>query len=417
MKFKFYIVLLLLVTLFAGCSNTTAATSPVPTPGQTETSGAGQSTPQSTSAEATAPEATAPVETVAEVITPKTQTITIGAIGDILVSYNCLIWTKEGDNYNFDPPFSEVMPLIQSSDLAIANLETVTAGPEAKFTGMPRFNSPDSILDTLKKSGLDVIITANNHCADRGTNGIIRTIEQLDKRGLLHTGTYKSKEDSEKILITDVKGVKVAILAYTESTNGLPYKEPYMVNRMRMDKMKDDIKKARDLKADVVIVHLHTGVEYARQPTRSQIDISHSLVKAGADIILSEHPHVLQPMERITATDDSGQKRDGLIFYSLGNFINQGGDIYKNLAAVFNITIEKDMETGKIAIKETEMIPTWLQIYKKKDGRGSYRVMPVMTAISKYENKTDEYITEKDYNLLKKMLPQIIDHVTKGPKT
>lgn len=411
MKYRWYIVLILLAALLAGCSNTAAVTAMDSTSGPAETAKTEVMTAQSEGTTQTVtPEATIPKEEP-----PKIQTITISATGDIMVSYNCLVWTKDGDKYDFDPPFSEIMPLIQSSDLAIANMETVTAGPDTGYTGMPRFNSPDSILDAIKKSGFDVIITANNHCADRGSAGIVRTIDQLDARGILHAGTYKSKEDSDKILITDVKGVKVAVLAYTESTNGIPYKEPCVVNKMKMDKMTSDIKKARELKADVVIVHLHTGVEYARQPNKSQIDLSHSLVKAGADIVLSEHPHVLQPMERITVTDDSGQKRDGLIFYSLGNFINQGGDIYKNLDAIFNIMIEKDMVTGKINIKGTEMVPTWLQIYKKDDGRGSYRVMPVTTAIAKYENKTDKYISEKDYELLKKMLPEIIDHVNNGP--
>lgn len=412
MKYRWYILLILLTALLAGCANTAAVTTPPP--GPTETTKAGNAASEQNTVQTTAPETTAPKETVPEVVPPKTQTITISATGDIMVSYNCLVWTREGDNYNFDPPFSEVMPVIQSSDLAIANLETVTAGPGTGYTGMPAFNSPDTILDTIKKSGFDVIVTANNHCADRGTAGITRTIDQLDARGILHTGTYKSKEDSEKILITDVKGVKVAILAYTESIN-YSYREPCVVNRFSMGKMQSDIKKARELKADVVIVHLHTGIEYARQPNRSQIDISHSLVKAGADIVLSEHPHVLQPMERYTVTDDSGEKRDGIIFYSLGNFINQGGDIYKNIDAVFNIMVEKDMTTGKTIIKGTEMIPTWLQIYRKDDGHGSYRVMPVTTAFEKYENKTDKYISQREYELLKKMVPQIIDHVNKGP--
>lgn len=399
-------VLILIAVLLTGCGGTaaeTASSCPAETNGAEVTSASYEGTTQ----------AAVPTETVPQETAPKIKTITISATGDILVSYNCLIWTNEGDKYNFDPPFSEVMPLIQSSDLTIANLETVTAGPDTGYTGMPAFNSPDSILDTLKKAGFDVIVTANNHCADRGSAGITRTIEQLDARGILHTGTYKSEEDSEKILITDVKGIKVAVLAYTECIN-YSYREPCVVNTMRMNKMTSDIKKARELQADVVIVHLHAGVEYARQPTQSQIDVSHSLVEAGADIVLSEHPHVLQPMERVTVMDDSGQQRDGLIFYSLGNFINQGGDIYKNICAIFNIMIEKDMTTGKTSIKGTEMIPTWLQIYEKEDGSGSYRVIPVEKAYAKYENKTDPYISEGEYNLLKKMVPQIVDHVNKG---
>lgn len=379
-----------------------------------------ESVSDATMPEETADETAAPEETVPAEDTDTVQNITISAVGDILVHDNCLACVRNGDEYDFDPPFSEVMPILQSSDLAIGNLETSISGPEGGYgtipgyNNYPKFNAPDSLLDTLKKAGLDVLITANNHCLDRGTEGLIRTIEELDARGFLYTGTYKSQEDSEKILVTNVKGIKIAILAYTYSTNGQPIKDPVVVNLLKTRKMLSDVESAKELKPDIIIAYLHMGDEYARQPNSQQKNIADSLIKAGVDIVLGNHPHVLQPMERKTVVDDAGQEREGLVIYSLGNFTTGYTIPYSNTTGILNIGIEKDMTTGKVNIEQTILIPTWTQLYKK-DGHSSYRVIPMSSAIEKYEDKTDEYITEKDYEFLKGRMPELINHVNNGP--
>lgn len=460
MRYRLYIILILFITLLTGCTNSVTVTakdssvSPagaIIVPNPAEAAGAsslagttvvsnpavttGISSPTETASVSnpikvadaqvvdgpnqSIPGGFIPNEAAIEKV-PKVQNITISAIGDILVHQNCLEYVWNGDKYDFDPAFSEVMPLLQASDLAIGNLETTISGESAiygvlsGYNGYPRFNTPDSLLDTLKKSGLDVLITANNHCNDRGKAGFIRTLDQLDERGFLHTGTYRTKEDSEKILVTDVKGIKIAILAYSYSTNGLPVEESWMVNLLKLDKMLDGVKKAKELKPDVIITYLHWGDEYVRQPNNLQKTIADKLIKAGVDIILGDHPHVVEPMEHKTVIDDSGQERQGLVIYSLGNFISGAKGIYRDFAVIFNVGIEKDMETGKISIKEPQPIPTWVQFYNK-EGKDTYRVMPIASAIEKYQNKQDSYITEKDFNYIKDKLAEMLEHIKNGP--
>lgn len=420
MKYRYYILLLFLAAVLAGCSGDVSTNRPVYSPVMAEAvhvevvpEAAPETSPQAM------PEAMR--EAISEVnpvaMPDTTQTITISVVGDIMVHDNSLTSVKTADGYDFDPPFSEIMEIIQSADLAIGNLETTISGPEAKYTGYPKFNSPDTLLDTLKKTGFDVLITSNNHSLDRGTAGLVRTIDQLDERGILHTGTYKTKEDSEKILTVDVKGIKIAILAYSYGTNGQPMKEPYMVNLLKLNKMLEDVKKAKELNPDVIIAYLHMGDECVRQPNQKQKDVADSMIKAGVDIVLGDHPHVVQPMERRTVVDGggTGQERDAFVIYSLGNFISGRKGLYRDLGIILNIEIEKDILNGKISIKDTEPIPTWVQFYDK-EGREFYRVMPMSRAIEKYENKQDNYITEKEYEYLKKEFVQMMDFVNKGPE-
>src|SRR5688500_2566918 len=95
-------------------------------------------------------------------------------------------WDPNLKKYNYKPCFQFVKPYTQAVDLAIGNLELTLAGPPHK--GYPQFSAPDELLEALKDMGMDVLVTANNHCADRGTKGIERTIEMLDSLEILHTG-------------------------------------------------------------------------------------------------------------------------------------------------------------------------------------------------------------------------------------
>lgn len=341
--------------------------------------------------------------------------IRITAVGDIMVHDGELNSARSGDtksgyNYDFTPFFTQVKPIIESADLAIGNLETTISGEDKKYTGYPMFNSPDTLLDALKWTGFDVLTTCNNHCLDRYEAGLISTIENLDKRGLLHTGTFKEKEDRDKILTVDVKGIKVAILAYTYGTNGIPIKNPYQVNLLNMDTMLGDVERAKAEKPDVIIACLHFGNEYVRQPNNSQKEAVEKLFNAGVNIVLGSHPHVVQPAQKRSVSADDGSYKDEFVIYSMGNFVSDQRGDYKDIGVITNLYIQKNFKTGKITINNYEFIPTWVQRYNS-GGKREYRILPMPTAIKNYEDKKDALIGSSDYNYMKKMNEELLKHL------
>ncbi len=158
------------------------------------------------------------------------------------------------------------------------------------------FNCPNELAGTLKRAGLHVLTTANNHCMDRGVNGLKRTLQVLDQHQLYHTGTFRNPAEASKPLILNVKGIKIVILSYTYGTNYIPIPKnsPSIVNLIHPPKIVHDIHIVQP-NVDVVIVSLHFGREFHRYPSDFQKGLVELLWKNGADIILGAHPHVIQP--------------------------------------------------------------------------------------------------------------------------
>lgn len=160
---------------------------------------------------------------------------------------------KQADGtYSFGPLFAKVAPYLKQADLTIGNLETTFAGNgrdsrKSLRSSGPIFKCPDELAPALKEAGFDVLVTANNHCMDYGTQGLIRTLKVLDHTGIDHTGTSKSLEESKKTLIKNVKGITIGILSYTAGTNRIPVpaSQPWLVNRIVTDKI---IREIRNLK-------------------------------------------------------------------------------------------------------------------------------------------------------------------------
>lgn len=307
------------------------------------------------------------------------------AVGDIMVhdvQYNSAYNYQTGQ-YDFSPMFQPVREALQA-DLLVGNLETTLSGPELGFSSYPRFNSPDNIAETLSNLKFDLLFTANNHCLDKGVSGLRRTIDVLDKNNILHTGTFKKPEDREEILIIMVKGMSFGFLNYTYGTNGLlpPQGEEYVVNLLQLNQIEEDIAKIRN-KVDLVVVGLHFGVEYQREPNLQQREIVKSIADSGADIILGGHPHVLQPYEFIKVGD-----REAFVAYSLGNFVSGQKGRYKDSGAILDLVIEKSLFDKRPRIVEVDFTPVWVRRYFA-ESRLKMEVVP-------YENSTNTQFNNQD---------------------
>ena len=336
-------------------------------------------------------------------------TFTLTAIGDIMC-HNTQYWDayqKETDTYDFSYVFENVKNYIAAGDISIANIETSFAGKDRGYSNYPVFNSPDELARDVKKTGLDIITTAGNHCLDKGYSGLSRTIDVLKENGFDQLGTYKSQEERDTIFVKDVKGVKIAFIDYTYGTNGIPVPEDkkYCVNLIDKDLIKKDIKAAKEQNVDMIVACMHWGDEYKTKANKEQEDLADFLFKNGVNVIIGNHPHVLEQMEKRTVTLEDGSTQDGFVIYACGNFIcDQNAENTRN-SIILNLDITRHSD-GKITIDKANYIP----IYMYKGASGTLRRMKVLDiekSISDYESGIDRSIGQSTYNDLKKQLEKI----------
>ena len=245
-------------------------------------------------------------------------------------------------------------------------MESNFAGKAAGYSNYPLFNAPEQLATDLKELGFDVMATANNHCLDKGFSGMVNTLAELDKAGIEHYGTYATEEDSEKYLIKDVNGIKIAFLDYNYGTNGiaLPEGKEWAISMIDRDKIKTDIDNVKKENVDVVCVNMHWGQEYRLTPTDEQKELSDFLFKNGVDIILGNHPHVFEPMEKRTVTLEDGTTKNGFIIYSLGNFCYGGNKNPENRTIIYQMNLTIDTKTYELTKEESNIIPCYVYTTK-----------------------------------------------------
>ena len=328
----------------------------------------------------------------------KDTTISMAVVGDIMChspnykdAYN-----PSTKKYDFSTFFPQIKSYISNADIAVGNLETTFAGGNKAYSGYPTFNSPPQLAKDVQDLGIDVLTTSNNHSMDSGYNGLINTIDTLDNLGISHTGTFKSEEDKNKILIKDVNGVKIAFLSYTYGTNGIsiPKGKEYCINLIDKDLIKKQLESAKAQNPDVICVSMHWGIEYKLQPNTEQKDLADYLFENGADIILGSHPHVLEPMEKRTVTLSDGTKKDGFVIYSLGNFISAQKDKYTKDSIILNLKITKHSQ-GNITIDSYDYTPIYMQD-NGANATNRYELVDLEKKIKDYENG-DKSITATAY--------------------
>lgn len=336
-------------------------------------------------------------------------TFTMTAIGDVMC-HNTQYWdayNQETDTYDFSYVFENISHYIQASDISIGNLETSFAGKERGYSNYPTFNSPDALAYNLKDIGLDIISTAGNHCLDMGFSGLSRTIDVLDDAGLAHLGTYKTQEERDQVFITDVKGVKIAFINYTYGTNGIPVPsdKEFCVNLIDKDLIKKDIESAQSQDVDMIVACMHWGTEYRTTANPEQEELADFLFQNGVDVILGNHPHVLEPMEKRTITLEDGTTKDGFVIYACGNFIcDQNAENTRN-SIILNLTITKHSD-GKITIDKANYVPIYM--YKGASSKlKRMKVLDIEQSIRDYENGIDTSIGQSTYQDLKVQLEKI----------
>ena len=338
--------------------------------------------------------------------------VTIGAVGDIMVPSGIVadVRTEEGD-YDFTTLFAPVRELFTSVDLMCGNLEVPVAGAQAGYSaprngeeGLYTFNAPDSLLDTLKEDGVDMLTTANNHCMDRGKKGVFRTIEAVRGAGFYQTGTFLDEADREKPLIVEINGVRLGFVASTrlintvskdfsraEAHTSIGYLVSQNDGRLLSDDVIRDIERTRAAGAEFIIVFAHWDYEDDNPTSPITKSLAKQLFEAGADCVIGSHPHRVKSAEYITVERADGPYT-GLVLYSLGNF--SANQVNCMIGLFVKLTLEKDFITDRITLCDAACIPT-LVIKRDVEEGPKFAIIPTYTDPERVTGIT-EPLTEKE---------------------
>jgi len=298
--------------------------------------------------------------------------LTIAASGDFLIHEP--VWERAradggGRRYDFRRMLRFVRPITGRADIALCHAETPMS--RRAPSGYPRFNTPRSLARAIKWAGYEVCSTASNHSLDQGQNGVDATGRALRRAGVGHTGSFSSAAAQKRSTMVTAKGVRVAFLAYTEMTNGIPLPHRWSVNIARPRRILADARRARRRGAQVVVVNLHWGVEYQAAPSRFQRRLARRLTRTGiVTAVVGQHAHVVQPVSRVNGR---------LVVFGEGNLVsNQTATCcpaatQDGLIAMLRITVDE----GGAEVSGVDYVPTWVR-------HPDYAVLPVGVALRRH---------------------------------
>lgn len=311
--------------------------------------------------------------------------------GDLILLENQvrLAYDEETDSYDFSSMFEYTTDEISSADLAIGVYEGPSGGEELGYTTSNygdgkylRLNFPDEFAAEVAEAGFDLVTTSNNHILDSGLDAALRTNEVLDEAGLMHIGTYASEADRQqnRVQIVEVEGMRIAVLAYTFGTNYHDVSEffdgeyasltgvivgadsPYYERSLEI--VTDDFEYARSLEPDLILVLPHMGTQFADAPDEFQTMWRQTFIDLGADIILGDHSHSVQPafMEEVDG-------RMTFTAYCPGNYANVYREYDGDASALIEVFIDPDTHE----ITGGGLIPMWTTA----QADGNYRPLPI----------------------------------------
>ena len=295
--------------------------------------------------------------------------LTVAATGDLLI--HSPVWQRaqtlgRGDAYDFRPMFRYVKPTIARADLSICHLETPLTRGEP--SGYPVFAAPADLATAIRATGWEACTSASNHSLDRGQSGIEETARVLDRAGIAHTGSFRSPAERQRTTVLEAKGVKVALLAYTDTTNGIPLPRPYSVNKASAGQILADARTARRRGARAVLVNLHWGAEYQHRPTERQRRLADALTRSpDVTAVIGQHVHVVQPIRWLNGKP---------IVFGEGNFLSNQTEACCPAASQDGLIalLELVVDDRGVRVGAVRYVPTYVR-------HPDFAVLPVKQAI------------------------------------
>ncbi|MCB2210447.1 CapA family protein [bacterium] len=262
--------------------------------------------------------------------------ITLMAVGDIMLGRTIgeMIVTE-----GIEAPFLFTAETLITADITLGNLECPIANSGTPEEKTYAFRAPLAAADSLAYAGFDVVSLANNHTLDYGPDALAQTLDTLEAQGVQPLGAGMNAEEAYQPIFIEADGLRIAILAFADvSTIDYDYQaweagpNKPGIAWAHHDRIEAGVRAAK-AEADLVLVMFHNGYEIVQKVSALQQEVAHLAIDAGADLVIGSHPHVLQRIEAY---------KDGMIFYSMGNFVFDNFLFPPNYTAILNVTLDKD---------------------------------------------------------------------------
>jgi poly-gamma-glutamate synthesis protein (capsule biosynthesis protein) len=325
----------------------------------------------STSAATSSPSTTAAPPTTQP---PRRATIVLG--GDVLIHSPVYQAASTGDGrYDFSPMLAPIAPLLTTADLAICHLEVTLARPGEHLSSYPRFRAPPALATDLADAGFDGCSVASNHALDFGESGVAATLGALDLAGLHHVGTARDPEEDQRAARYEAAGIAVAQLSYTYGFNGLtrPAGREWLADQIDPALILADAARARAAGAEVVVVSLHWGDEYAHDPTPAQQEVADALAAAPGviDLVVGSHAHVVQPISKVG---------DLWVVWGMGNLLSNNAPrcCLEEVTDGVLVTVtvgDPTADRARVGVLGVTFTPTWNE-------RSTFQVLPIAATLA-----------------------------------
>ena len=308
--------------------------------------------------------------------TPPEQRFTLCAAGSIQINSNVQKALTDDGTYRFEILFDDLEGDL-AADLSIATLENNVIG-SAKLSDS---NIPADMLTPLRATGVNALCLGYYGALNGGISGLVETQQAVSTAGMTPYGVYASQQQRDSLTLMDVNGISVALLSYqNELTSSgkrqtTDEEQAFAIASQQLPVITEEIAKARQAGAKVVVVSLCWGKEGATAPTSTQTELAQGIADAGADIILGTHSGTLQTVEILTANRGDGKYHPVLCAYSLGNLFTYDREKRSTLASILlRSDVVYDPATGCVAFDNLTYTPTY-SWRGKEDGVTRYRTL------------------------------------------
>ena len=357
-----------------------------------------------------APEPEVPAVTTSGEETPEDATVIhLVAAGDVNVTD--AIVASGGAEFDYTDTFLDVAHLLADGDITVLNFEGNLIG--APYGDLTK-SAPQSMMEALRRAGVDFVQLANSYSINQGISGLQATIKSVKEAGMEPLGVYadeRAYKAGKGYTVREVQGVKIAFVAFTKGMDGttLPLGSEHCVNvlyedydstyqeidREAIDEVLDAVEAE---KPDLTVAMLHWGSEYNDTVSKTQKSVVSILQERGVDAIIGTHPHYVQQM---TYDPETGY----FVAYSLGDFISNGTRAGTEYSVVLKLEITKSGNQTKITGY------SYTPIFTVAEKGKPLRCLRINETMAAYDSNYIKRINESTYNSMAYALTRIEERI------